>query len=201
MRKFWHFVWEDDSIWSWIVNIILAFLVIKFIFYPVLGGILGTTHPVVAVISGSMEHNAQFDRWFDSQRELYAEYNISKERFTGFIMKNGFNTGDLIVLTGVKPYKVNIGDVIVFRSGGSEPIIHRVIKISNISGYYEFQTKGDNNLGSSITEMNIGEEEIVGRAGFRIPLLGNIKIVFTDAIKSVACILDQDLRICREVRK
>ena len=56
LKKAWHFIWEDDSVLSWLVNIILAFVLIKFIVYPGLGFILQTTHPVVAVVSESMEH-------------------------------------------------------------------------------------------------------------------------------------------------
>jgi signal peptidase I len=56
LKRIWHFIWEEDSVWSWIVNIILAFLIIKFLFYPAIGLALGTNHPIVAVISESMEH-------------------------------------------------------------------------------------------------------------------------------------------------
>ncbi|HII17071.1 TPA: signal peptidase I [Candidatus Woesearchaeota archaeon] len=54
--KVWHFIWEEDSIASWLVNIVLAFILIKFIVYPGLGFAFGTSHPIVAVVSGSMEH-------------------------------------------------------------------------------------------------------------------------------------------------
>ena len=56
LKNIWYFIWEDDSIWSWIANFILAFVLIKFIVYPSLGFMLQTTHPVVAVVSSSMEH-------------------------------------------------------------------------------------------------------------------------------------------------
>ena len=56
LGKVWHFIWHDDSIWSWIVNIILSFILIKFLVYPGIGFALSTTHPIVAVVSGSMEH-------------------------------------------------------------------------------------------------------------------------------------------------
>ncbi len=56
LKKVWWFIWEDDSLLSWIVNIVLAFILIKFIVYPGLGLLLGTNYPVVAVVSGSMEH-------------------------------------------------------------------------------------------------------------------------------------------------
>ncbi|PIN74836.1 signal peptidase I [Candidatus Woesearchaeota archaeon CG10_big_fil_rev_8_21_14_0_10_36_11] len=55
-KKVWKFFWKDDSIWSWIVNIIVAFLIIRFIVYPILGLVLGTGFPIVAVISESMDH-------------------------------------------------------------------------------------------------------------------------------------------------
>ena len=56
LRKVWKFIWEDDSALSWIVNVILAFVIVKFLIYPGLGLVLHTTHPVVAVVSGSMDH-------------------------------------------------------------------------------------------------------------------------------------------------
>lgn len=56
LKKFWNFLWYDDSIWSWIVNIIVAFILIKFVVYPILSLLLGTGLPIVAVVSGSMEH-------------------------------------------------------------------------------------------------------------------------------------------------
>ena len=65
LKKFWHFIWEEDSLLSWIVNIIIAFILIKFIVYPGLGYLLATTHPVVAVVSESMEHNSNFNAWWD----------------------------------------------------------------------------------------------------------------------------------------
>jgi len=55
-KRFWNFMWNDDSVSSWVANVIVAFLLIRFIVYPVLGLILGTHFPIVAVVSESMEH-------------------------------------------------------------------------------------------------------------------------------------------------
>jgi hypothetical protein len=55
-KRVWKFIWDDDSAWSWIANVILAFILIKFLVYPLLGLFLGTQLPVVAVISESMSH-------------------------------------------------------------------------------------------------------------------------------------------------
>ena len=66
--KIWHFLWYEDSVASWLVNIVLAFVLIKFVLYPGLGLILGTQFPVVAVVSSSMEHHpSSFDGWWDWQ--------------------------------------------------------------------------------------------------------------------------------------
>lgn len=193
LSRIWYFIWEDDSIYSWIVNVILAYLLIKFIVYPGLGLVLGTTHPVVAVVSGSMEHGLRdemicgqrpygyvgnIEGWWNACGGFYADYNITEEDFRQYSFKNGFNTGDLIVLIGRKPEKLKIGDVIVFNSNRPDPIIHRIIKKETVNGKYVFTTKGDHNSNIGDVDVNITEDELIGRAVFRIPLLGYIKIAF-----------------------
>ena len=69
LSKIWYFIWEDDSLASWLVNIVLAFLLVKFIIYPGLGLLLSTDYPVVAVISGSMTHDGiTFPGFLNSDR-------------------------------------------------------------------------------------------------------------------------------------
>lgn len=186
LKKVWYFIWEDDSIWSWIVNIILAFVLIKFIVYPGLGFILGTGYPIVAVVSSSMEHNADFDSWWTENQDWYFEKGILKDNFRSFSFVNGFNKGDIIVLHGKAPKDIKIGDVIVFRNSRPDPIIHRVVKAWNEDNLYYFQTKGDNNKDSikslDLDETRIQQEEVIGAALFRIPLLGYIKIWFVEMI-------------------
>ena len=148
LKKTWHFIWEDDSIWSWIVNIILAFVLIKFIVYPGLGFLLTTSHPIVAVVSGSMEHGNQFDEWWDINQEWYLSKGITKDEFLKYPSSNGFNRGDIMVLKGKKPADIQLGDIIVFRSSRPDPIIHRVVDKWQENGIYYFQTKGDNNIDS-----------------------------------------------------
>jgi len=98
-KKAWYFIWEDDSWASWFVNIILAFVIIKFLVYPGLGWALSTSHPIVAVVSSSMEHDGNFDEWWASQaicadnkkctqEEYYAQLKISKEEFKSYSLKN-----------------------------------------------------------------------------------------------------------------
>ena len=62
--KVWYLIWYEDSVASWIVNVILAFLIIKFLIYPGLGLLFGTNLPIVAVVSESMQHEGSFDEWW-----------------------------------------------------------------------------------------------------------------------------------------
>jgi signal peptidase I len=188
-RKVWKFIWEDDSIWSWMVNIILAFVLIKFIVYPGLGLLLGTTYPVVAVVSESMEHNEPFDEWWEHSKEWYEERDITKEKFSDYKLRNGFNKGDIIVLTEAKNDNTFNGDIIVFRSGKPDPIIHRVVTWWMEEGKKFYMTKGDNYQtnrlpirSAIIDETRITENQVIGKALFKIPYLGYIKIWFVEFI-------------------
>ena len=176
-KDFWHFIWEEDSLLSWLVNIILAFVIVKFLIYPGLGLLLGTSYPVVAVVSGSMEHNGfGFNEWWDMNKEVYKDFDISKEDFSNFKFENGFNKGDLMVLVSTK--NIRRGDVIVFRGEGDEPIIHRLVVYEHINGTLFIQTKGDNNRYSRGDEIDIPKENLLGKAKFRIPYLGWFKLGF-----------------------
>src|SRR3989344_2683697 len=75
-KKIWRFIWYDDSLLSWIVSILLAFIIVKFIIFPGLGFLLNTQLPVVAVVSGSMEHNGDFDKFWERQGSWYEENPI-----------------------------------------------------------------------------------------------------------------------------
>ena len=191
LKKAWHFIWDDNSVWSWIANIAIAFVLIKFLVYPSLGFILSTTHPVVAVVSESMEHNGNFDKWWKGAQK---GYTITKDDFMKFPLENGFNKGDIMILKGKKPENIRVGDVIVFwssgispQTGNREPIIHRVVKKWDENGVYYFQTKGDNNPASIsnayLDETKVSQNQVVGNAVLRVPLLGYIKIWFVDIIK------------------
>jgi len=199
LKSFWKFLWYDDSMLSWMINILFAFISIKFIIYPLLGLILGTNLPIVAVISGSMDHEGDFDSWYNStaycglrvctQKDFYEEYDITRESFDEFPLKNGFRRGDVILLRGVDKYKLVEGDVIVFNSEteNSYPIIHRIIDVNANSTEINFVTKGDHNskpmfVEGHLNEYNISSENILGKGFFRIPYVGYVKLIFVDSI-------------------
>ena len=207
LKRLWRFIWHEDSLASWIVNIILAFILIKFIVYPLLGALLGTAFPIVAVVSPSMEHSSgNFDTWWASNGKWYEDQKISKEQFSEFIFKRGFNKGDIIFLRKANPETVEVGDVIVFRSHSSkprpDPIIHRVVKVWETDQSH-FQTKGDNNdgvinqcNGDCLDETDIQESQLLGKAVFRIPFLGWIKIIFVDIVARPYCSVTNNFWPC-----
>lgn len=174
LAQIWHFIWEDNSIWSWFANIIIAFVLIKYIIFPLMGLILGSGFPVVAVVSDSMEHNDKFEAWWNGQEIFYKDFNITKEEFSKFIFSSGLDKGDVIVL--VSPKNLKIGDIPVFIARDGRPIIHRVVSLNPI------QTKGDNNKGQIATtflnEKDVSKEQFIGKALIRIPWIGYVKIGF-----------------------
>ncbi len=64
----------------------------------------------------------------------------------GTSMEPLFHTGDLVVLWSKPPSDIEVGDIVVYRSG-ERYVIHRVVyKYVGPGGEYCFVTKGDNNL-------------------------------------------------------
>ena len=193
----WNFLWKDDSWTSWAIHVLLSFLIIKFLVYPGLGFFLQTKYPIVAVVSGSMEHDGTFEDWWGSealckvgsctQEAHYSSLGISKEEFQSFSYTNGFDVGDIMILYGTPADKLAVGDVIVFVGPRPDPIIHRIVFIDQKNGQRFFSTKGDHNAASFGFEEHISENAYLGRAAVRIPYLGYIKIEFVrlvDLIKS-----------------
>jgi signal peptidase I len=200
--KVWRFLWHDNSVWSWLANILIAFLLIRFIIYPVIGLAMGTSLPVVAVVSSSMEHHgvwpenpAYCSKTYCIQEEWYLEKNITPAGFSSFPFRNGFNKGDIMIIVGKKPSDIKIGEVIVFQAGKNYPIIHRVIAIhyNTTNNSYAFETKGDNNptqiILPNLNEKHVQAPAIKGVAKARVPYLGYIKIGAAGLINGIRSIL------------
>jgi hypothetical protein len=222
VKKAWNWIWNSDSILSWIVALILIFIIIKFIFFPGLSLILGTSLPLAGVESSSMDHNAlkycekydnkgrciywskeyevcginfdkktyfNLDEYWDYCGTWYDEEGISKEKFKSFYLKNGFSKGDIIIVWG--RFEPKVGDVIIFKpnkeSIAPRPIIHRIVKINEDKTY---QTKGDHNEKQLVIDNNIyntdetkiQKEQIIGKAVFKIPYLGWLKIAVVELV-------------------
>jgi signal peptidase I len=213
IKKSWDWVWHSDSILSWIVALIIIYILVKFVFFPLLSLIMGTSLPLAGVESSSMDHqivqddfrrwtlcgniysqdekqHINFDEYWSACGIWYEERNITKPEFSSFSLKNGFRKGDIIVVWG--RFKPKLGDVIIFQpnqdSTAPRPIIHRIIKITD--GI--LQTKGDHNEKQLVAsnniyntdETNIRQDQIVGKAILKIPYLGWPKIWATDLLST-----------------
>ena len=182
-KEIWNFLWKDDSWESLLASAVIVLIVGKFILLPVLGVILGTQLPVVAVVSNSMDHGVlDFDQWWEQNQEHYREFGINKEEFQNFQLSNGFKKGDAIVSIGKDFEDLQLGEVIIFKtSARTDPIIHRIVKIGD--GWVG--TKGDNNLNQFTFENRIPSENIIGVAKVRAPLFGWVKVGFLELVNKI----------------
>ena len=170
--RFWQFL-RKDSLASLVVSLILAFIFIKFIFFPGLSLITGSSLPLVIVESCSMYHHEDgFEKTFTSP--IYEGLGISLEDTQNWPFQNGFSKGDVMFVTGTD--NIEVGDVIIFSAGSRYPIIHRVVSLGDT-----YATKGDNyktNSDQLLAEKGIEKSQIMGKAVLKIPAVGWLKLVF-----------------------
>ncbi|MFA5723827.1 MAG: hypothetical protein WC979_06230 [Candidatus Pacearchaeota archaeon] len=214
IKKSWRWIWDSDSFLSWIVALVLIFIIVKYIFFPTLSLIMGTSLPLAGVESSSMDHqiveddygrltlcggaysksqqhSVKFDEYWETCGEWYESRNITKDTFSGFTLSNGFRKGDIIIVWG--RFEPKLGDIVIFKanpeSSAPRPIIHRIIRIENgIIG-----TKGDHNSDQLISKNNIYQtdetsitkDQLIGKAVFKIPYLGYVKIWTTELISKL----------------
>lgn len=191
---------------GWFGTIVYLFLgfAIAYSFNFLLGYALNTETPVVAVESCSMEHSTINNWWyqcgplrpdevcgtsaagydvtnFDDYWKLcggwYESRNMTKQEFESFPFGNGLDVGDMILVMNTED--VRTGDIIVFNQPLRQvPIIHRVYSVNGSA----VLTKGDNNLSPDPSATG----KIYGKAVFRIPLLGWVKILFDELVRDIA---------------
>ena len=209
VKATWHFLWHDDSIWSWLANLAVAFVLIRFIVYPILAIIFGTGFPIVAVVSESMEHGLHdnilcgqqfsdfkesYDNYWKTCGAWYEQHSITKEQFQTFTLNQGFRKGDVILIWRANTNNIHLGDILIFRGDRPQPIIHRVIKIWEQDGQKHYQTKGDHNSNSitgNYPETDITIDRIYGKATLRIPYLGWVKILFVQLLAPFGIVIER----------
>lgn len=184
LKRIWDFLWNSNSIWSWMVDLILIFLIVKFIIFPFFGLILYTPLPFVIIESNSMHHEGNFDLWFSLHGQWYLDNNITKTQVKSWPWNNGLDKGDIIIVRGIKDYNYKEGDVIIFKiPSHNTPIIHRIVKIDNRDKEIVFSTKGDHNDDQWPYELEITKGQILGKAAVRIRWLGWIKLFFFELFR------------------
>jgi signal peptidase I len=190
LKKTWDFLWKSNSVWSWLIDLILVFLIVKFIFFPLFSLILFTPLPFVIIESDSMHHSGNFNEWYNRFGGWYENNDITKQEILEWPYKNGLDKGDIIIVLGKEPQEYEVGEVIIFKTKfQNTPIIHRVVEIEQGEEFI-FSTKGDNNQGQLIyfgfnIEKEIKQENVLGKAAFKIPYLGWIKLAFVELFRSV----------------
>lgn len=182
-KKFWFLIWKDDSFKGWIFSILFIFIFIKFIFFPTLGFITGTSLPLAIVESCSMYHDGNLfsdsDAWWDRHERKYAFFLINSLDFQEFPFQKGFNKGDILLIIRAKPENLEEGDVIIFNSNQKNPVIHRIIDVREEDGKRVFATIGDNNRGQLSFEKSITQNQLVGKAVIKVaPYFGWVKLIF-----------------------
>ncbi|MDP2628645.1 MAG: signal peptidase I [Nanoarchaeota archaeon] len=195
-KKFWHLLWKDNSWKGWIFSLVFLLVFFKLIFFPGLSLITGSSLPLAIVESCSMYHEnnmfSNYDKWWNEHEQKYSKYNLTKQEFEDFSFYKGFSKGDILLIVEANPEKLKVGDIIIFQSGTGTPVIHRIINIENKDGEYFFDTIGDNNNeiltpsnnAGGVDERNIKEEQLVGKAVFRVaPYLGWMKLIFYEHLR------------------
>jgi len=189
--------YDHENLWKkltsgWFGYITYAVLgiLIALLLNQALAFALSTDLPVVAVVSGSMEHDSSTP--VNHYQWLEKNMGYNRSYVDSWPVKDGFLIGDLPIIQGKSPsitgffvkttpfeskpsYKV--GDVIVYSVPNQNvPIIHRVIKI-NADGSY--MTKGDHNPQLLPFEYSVKPDQIHGKVIFIVPKLGYFKVIAT----------------------
>lgn len=194
--------WQTDNYWLALLrDILVAFLVVAVIL-SIVYAYSGSVTPLVAVQSGSMEHNTT----------------------TGLLdQNNGIYVGDVVlihkvqVVTNKEGKATNhqsfgdYGDVIVYRPNGDEhatPIIHRAMYWVNAgdrlpnnqtAAHAGYITKGDHNqdydqpllFGGSPVVEPVKPEWVIGVATLRVPEIGNLRLALPTGINALITISDE----------
>jgi len=137
-----------------------------------LGAVLGTNLPVVAVVSDSMTHDSVTGKFHYAF--LNENFGYTEEEIGNWPINSGFLKGDVLLIQGVDKDELEVGDVIVYDIGQQVPIVHRVVKIEGDVIW----TKGDHN--PSVDPWT--PREVYGKAVSVIPFLGWPKLFLTQML-------------------
>jgi len=104
------------------------------------------------------------------------------------------NIGDLLVVQGISPTQINIGDIVVFRNPrkpADPPIVHRVVDIKvDDQGNYMIATLGDATSGSfdQFSPWN-ASLYLIGKVIMKVPYIGHLYLFLYGAGNGVSKIL------------
>jgi signal peptidase len=89
-------------------------------------------------------------------------------------MEPAISPGDTVVVESIPAEAIAIGDVITFRTAGSEiPVTHRVVDVTEGSeGQRAFVTRGDAN--EDPDQQPVTADRVIGRVAFTVPYVGYV---------------------------
>ena len=121
-------------------------------------------------------------------------------------MRPTININDLIIVQGVDPHTLKVGDIIVFKNPNypNQPcesghcIVHRIIEIVKTNPL-TFRTKGDANYAPD--PFLVRENDVVGKVIMIIPQLGIITRIFKPPYNYLTIIIIFTLFIIMEAQE
>ncbi|MBW6451534.1 MAG: signal peptidase I [DPANN group archaeon] len=92
--------------------------------------------------------------------------------------------GDMLILKGIDPSDIKVGDIIVYNYAPKNKLI--VHRIYNINEDGTFKTKGDNNETNKNPDPWIVQPEwVVGTMIYQIPKLGYPRIIIGETVQKI----------------
>ncbi|MFH1240319.1 MAG: hypothetical protein V1672_03815 [Candidatus Diapherotrites archaeon] len=195
---------DENELISWVVYIVSAF-VFALAIYSILGFVLGTSSPMVIVVSGSMEPVYYRGDVIVLQGTTPAtlvapEVDIDTRTLQNTYLNDVANTDyvskKIIFKNGTEiPFNTTNDIVVYFSNLRQQPIIHRVMAKLNAGDGTYVVTKGDNNnvidqectISSKqcISLFPVPVSELDGKALLKIPFVGCVKLWLFDNLGSV----------------
>jgi hypothetical protein len=98
-KRSWKFLKKDTWL-SLLVSLVIAFLFIRFLLFPLLSLITGASLPLVIVESCSMYHSNELEEILENP--IYKEYGIDINDTEKWVFQDGLNKGDIVFVLGAE---------------------------------------------------------------------------------------------------
>jgi len=97
----------------------------------------------------------------------------------GWSMLPTYQDKDLVVVQGVNPSEIKLGDIIVYHQPNNYEnlIIHRVVNVTTRSGQVFFKAKGDNNMAPD--PWLIPDSLVVGKVIYHVSSIGLLFLILS----------------------
>lgn len=97
----------------------------------------------------------------------------------GWSMLPTYQDKDLVVVQGVNPSEIKLGDIIVYHQPNNYEnlIIHRVVNVTTRSGQFFFKAKGDNNMAPD--PWLIPDSLVVGKVIYHVSSIGLLFLILS----------------------